>query len=267
MSILVAIIYGVIQGLTEFLPVSSSGHLAVLPFFLEFKDPGVFFDLMMHVGTALAILIYFRTEVSSYLSGAFGLVKRAPSKWNTNNRLSWHFFLATLATAVVVFPVKDFAEEHARSPEWIAVNLALFGFLLWAADRYFESKPLGVLAHSSGWKKAIAIGLAQGIAVFPGVSRSGSTITVARALQVDRKEAASFSFLLSLPIILGGALLKSLKVDWSHTIEIVPLLVGAGTSFFVGILTIHFFLKFLHRISFLSFFLYRLVLAAVLILT
>ncbi len=261
----IAILYGLIQGISEFLPVSSSGHLALLPYFLNVKDPGVFFDLMMHVGTALAVVFYFWKELIEYLKRLPLVIFQKAKKWDETTRLVWHFIVATLASALVIFPIKDLAATYARDPFPIAINLAFFGLLLWISDRLSSSKSEIEMTKVSAWRKALIIGLAQGFAVFPGVSRSGITITAARYLKIDRYEAASFSFILSLPIILGGALLKAKEVNWDQGLDYASLGWGVMISFFSGLLCIHYFLKLVRKISFLPFFIYRAGLAVVLL--
>ena len=266
MSNVDAIIYGIIQGLTEFLPVSSSGHLALLPSLLTIKDPGVSFDLAMHLGTALAIICYFYRDILNLLKNAF-LLLNFKAEMNDEKRRSLHMIIATFATGVIAISIRGFAEEYGRSNPFIAFNLIVFGLLMWISDAKFKESEEEVLIQRGSWKKALLIGLFQSIALFPGVSRSGITLTTARFLSISRNEASRFSFLLSLPLIIGGALLKFPDIiKGNEAFDIYSCLVGVGVSFIVGLLTIHFFLKFIKKIGLLPFAIYRFITAVLVLL-
>lgn len=266
MTIFDAIIYGIIQGLTEFLPVSSSGHLALLPSILTIKDPGVSFDLAMHIGTALAIICYFFKDICSLIKNAF-LLLDYKSPINGPKRKSLHMLIATIATVAIALPLKDFAQEYGRNNTFIAINLVFFGILMWVSDAKFKEHSEGELVDKDNWYKALLIGLFQSLALFPGVSRSGITLTTARFLGVSRNEASRFSFLLSLPLIIGGAVLKSPEIiKGNEGFDIVSCLVGVGVSFVVGLLTIHYFLKFIKRVGLLPFSIYRFIIALLVLL-
>ncbi len=270
MDFATALLYGVIQGLSEFLPVSSSGHLALLPFFMEFKDPGVLFDLCMHLGTALAVLLYYRTRVAELARaagpGILDLSRQEPARVFLRN-----FVCATAVSVAVILVLKPFA-DLGRSPWAIMVNQALFGILLWVADRaqrkHGEAEGTAeFFGRAHHWRVAAVIGAAQALAIFPGVSRSGVTLTAAFLLGLGRTQAGHFSFLLSLPIILAGMLveLPTLPEELARGgVEPSVLVAGVATSFAVGFATIHYFLKLIARISLGWFTLYRLVLAGVL---
>ncbi len=262
MSILDAIIYGIIQGLTEFLPVSSSGHLALLPSLLTIKDPGVSFDLAMHIGTALAILCYFFKDICSLLMNAF-LLLDLKSEMTVAKRRSFHMIIATFSTAVIALCLKDFAENYGRNNSFIAANLIVFGLLMWISDSFFKESSDEVLVREGSWKKALLIGFFQSFALFPGVSRSGITLTTARFLQISRNEASRFSFLLSLPLIIGGSILKAPEIiKGNEAFDLMSCGVGVIVSFVVGLLTIHYFLKFIQKIGLIPFSIYRLIIAA-----
>ena len=174
MDFVSASIYGAIQGLTEFLPVSSSGHLALLPPILGIPDPGVSFDLAMHLGTSLAVLGYYRREMLGMVRGLLS-ERRGPQGVRARNLL-----LAMMGTFVVALLFRKFAETHARTPVVIAINLMVFGILMWAADRWGRSSPERVFEEPQ-WKRSILVGIAQGLAIFPGVSRSGATLAAQAA--------------------------------------------------------------------------------------
>lgn len=258
-----AVIYGVIQGLSEFLPVSSSGHLALLPHVMHIEDPGVVFDLMMHLGTALAVITYFKNDIIRYVKvftpSLMDIKKGNADQWFVRNFIVSTFFSVLLI--VLLLPVS----KMARDPWFIIVNLSLFGGLLWISDIYSRKNPDPLNAPmESGmkWKLAITIGLAQALAIFPGVSRSGITLSAALFLGMRRKDAASFSFLMSLPIIFAGILkeVPDIMKEESQS-KILVLFIGVASSFIVGWLTIHFFMKLIGKIQLGYFAFYRWIIA------
>lgn len=254
------LLYGFIQGISEFLPVSSSGHLAILPIVGEFKDPGVAFDLMMHLGTALAVICYFFRDIKNIASLFF---QRLLGK--TENNYGVNFFLATCASGVLACFIKDFAQANGRSSHFIAVNLIVFGFALFLADVYGRKLNLK-FSQKDAVYPSLVIGLLQVLAIFPGVSRSGITLTGARFFGASREEASSFSFLLSLPLIIGGAALKVMQMKKGEfDFSVVMCLTGFVVSTLVGYLTIHYFMKLIKKISFFYFFLYRLFLGVLIL--
>lgn len=259
-----AIIYGLIQGLSEFLPVSSSGHLALLPYVMSIPDPGVVFDLMMHLGTALAVIIYFRHQIVTYAQTLspklvdFRVGGRA--RWFTRNFI-FSTFVSIFFIILLLIPSK-----LARNPWAIVANLSVFGLLLWVSDlrnRRRSSHLEAPMEQGMQWKLAGLIGMAQALAIFPGVSRSGVTLTMALFLGMRRKEAGEFSFLLSLPIILAG-IFKEIPdlMKEGNTDSLGVLLVGVATSFLVGWLTIHFFMKLIGKLELGYFAAYRWIIAA-----
>lgn len=257
-----AIFYGFIQGLTEFLPVSSSGHLAIVPFFFELKDPGVIFDLMMHLGTALAVILYFRKEVMDLIKQTILLIVKRNTKETV---FVQNFIAATASSFILILLIKKLAFEYGRSPTLIAINLFVFGALMYIADR---KKSVGIdLTKSIDFKRSIIIGLTQSFAVFPGVSRSGITLTSSRFLGLGRVEASRFSFLLSLPVIIGSVVFKLpdvIKGEATYA-GFDIMLIGIVSSFVFGLITIHFFLKLIANLGLGLFFVYRAILAVVLL--
>jgi undecaprenyl-diphosphatase len=265
LTIFESAIYGIIQGLSEFLPVSSSGHLALLPHIMKIQDPGVIFDLMMHFGTALAVILYFRVDLLRYVKTL------SPSllQLKTGNDDQWFVRNFIFSTAISVAFIVLFmpVAKLARDPWFIIINLSFFGILLWLADisnkkrsDYLE-RPMNVRMQ---WLIAGLIGASQALAIFPGVSRSGITLTVALFFGMKRKDAGAYSFLLSLPIIMAGILkeLPHLKDSPNHP-ETIVLVTGVITSFLVGWLTIHFFMKLISKIHLVYFSIYRVLLALV----
>jgi undecaprenyl-diphosphatase len=264
MNVLDAIIYGIVQGVSEFLPVSSSGHLALLPKVLDIADPGVSFDLIMHVGTGLAILVYFHKDVLNLILQYTSLLK-SPFRFKQLSPFAFNFFITTLTSIVFILILMVPAKQFGRSPSFIAFNLCLFGLLMYFADRFSKVKESFSLHEKSDLKSAILLGVAQSIAIFPGVSRSGITLTMGRALSLSRKRIGEYSFLMSLPIIFAGALkdLVSMLRDQNLSFELTIMATGVLTAFFVGLMTIHFFLKFLVRFGLTAFMIYRILLAAI----
>ncbi len=266
MTVFDAFIYGTIQGLSEFLPVSSSGHLALIPHVMKINDPGVVFDLMMHLGTALAVITYFFQDIKKYASSFTPKL----ANFKSGNTSEWFVRNFILATFVSVFFIVLFLpiSKMARHPSFIIFNLSFFGILLALSD-YFNKKNSHLLTSpmESGmqWKIAVLVGFAQALAIFPGVSRSGITLTMALFLGMNRKDAGHFSFLLSLPIIIAGILkeIPDLVAERGQN-DLMPLIVGVLTSFVVGYLTIHFFLKLLSKIQLFYFTLYRILIAVIL---
>jgi undecaprenyl-diphosphatase len=260
-----AMIYGLIQGLSEFLPISSSGHLALLPRVMNIQDPGVVFDLMMHLGTALAVVTYFRKEILLYLKclrpALLNFSQGDSSQWFVRN-----FVLSTFVSVFLIVLLIPLSKE-ARNPNLIVFNLCFFGLLLWLADRKNMKQEKWLdspMEAGLQLKLASLIGAAQAIAIFPGVSRSGITLSVALFLGMKRKDAGSFSFLMSLPIILAGILKEIPDLMKASDERLSVLLVGVISSFIVGLVTIHFFMKLISTIKLGYFTLYRCAIAIIL---
>jgi undecaprenyl-diphosphatase len=263
MNFFEAAVYGLIQGLSEFLPVSSSGHLALLPHVMKIDDPGVVFDLMMHLGTALAVFTYFRKDILRYAKTF------TPSLVNfkTGSEDQWFVRNFIFSTFVSVFFILLFMPiaKLARDPWIIILNLSVFGGFLWFGDWMNKNKTKlldSPMTASFQLKIAGLVGLSQAFAIFPGVSRSGITLTVSLLLGMKRKEAGAYSFLLSLPIIFAGILkeVPDLMKTQSNS-SFYVLLTGVLTSFLVGWATIHFFMKLIGRIHLSYFAIYRWVIA------
>jgi undecaprenyl-diphosphatase len=267
MDFLTASIYGIVQGLCEFLPVSSSGHLALLPAFIDVKDPGVFFDLLMHVGTALAVCIYYHRSIGQILTSFYRWMVSLLSfkKWKPAQHADYlmiNMLVATFSSVILILVLKDHAEAVNRNYILIGFNLIIFGFVLWIVDLLVKRKVDDHFETKIDVKASVMIGIAQALAIFPGVSRAGITLTMSRGLGLSKTAAANFTFLLSLPIIFAGAAVKILEILKSGA-EFPPLMVTVYALFLsgvVGILTIHFFIKLIKRISLFYFFLYRLIL-------
>lgn len=255
MNLLHAITLGGIQGLTEVLPISSSAHLILIPRLFGWPESGLTFDVALHLGTFIALFIYFRKDVVSLAQdGLTGLYQEGPQK---RLRLPWLIVLASVPAALVGKTLEQPIEEIFRnSPLWIAVMLIFFGILLGLTDRY--GRQLHDVA-SITLGSALLIGCFQCLALVPGVSRSGITITAGLLAGLARTDAARFSFLLSLPIVFGAALLKMMHLV-RHGIEpgmALPMLAGVVVSAVVGYISVAFLLRFVQNRTLWSFVWYR----------
>jgi undecaprenyl-diphosphatase len=255
------ILLALIQGLTEFLPISSSAHLILPSQILGWADQGLSFDVAVNTGSLFAVVIYFRHEIVVLAKAWF--TSLASKQQTQESKLAWWIILATIPAVIVGFTAKDFIETHFRNTLVIAITTIVFGLLLWAADRMSKAQ---LTEFQMGWKKALLIGLAQAMALIPGTSRSGATMTAALMLGLTREAAARFSFLMSVPVSFGAALLVTKDLVSSPApIDYQALGLGIVVSFVAAYLCIHFFLKFISKIGMTPFVLYRLVLGALLL--
>ena len=263
MSELWAVFYGCVQGITEFLPISSSGHLALIPKFFTLEDPGVIFDLVMHLGTAVAVILYFRKDVFKLIQEMITLIKTRDFK--NEGIFFQNFTFATIISVISILIIKDFALTYGRSSTFIAINLIVFGILMYLGDRTQSSDV--DLVTKKDFKRSFLIGFSQSLAIFPGVSRSGITLTAARFSKLSRVDASKFSFLLSLPIILASIAYKAPKIFSGEAIsvDISIVLIGTFVSFLVGILSIHLFLKVIAKMGLWVFTVYRIVLGIIIL--
>lgn len=254
-----AIILAIVQGLTEFFPVSSSAHLIVIPDFLGWNDGGLVFDVALHTGTLAAIIIYFFKDWVQVIANGLGF-SYAGSRPDENSRfLLWYLVLGTIPGAIAGWKWDKYAEHAWRSPYIIGAAAILVAIYMAVSDRIVQSKS-GL--DQLSWRDALIIGIAQAFAIIPGVSRSGSTIATGRFCRLDREAAARFSFLLSAPLIAGAAAKKFLDVHKEGGLPPemrLPYAVGILVSAVVGILVIAFFLKYLRRHSLAVFIWYRII--------
>lgn len=250
MSIWESLLFGAVQGLTEYLPISSSAHLVLLPKFLGSTDPGLAFDVFLHAGTLAATLWYFRKDWVEILT--------------KNHRMLVWILGATGPALLVGFLVHDWAETVFRGVSVMAFTLSVFGILLWWIDYSAEQRPSKKGAEEVTARKVFGVGLAQCLALIPGVSRSGITLTTARAMGLSRSQAARVSFLLSAPVTgaaLAYELLKLLKAPTGLAVDGQALLVGGIAAFGFGILAIDVLVKRVGRLGYGVFAVYRVVLA------
>ncbi len=246
-------VLGTLQGLTEFLPVSSSAHLVLVPWLFSWQDPGLAFDVALHLGTLLALLIYYRRE---WWAMATSLVNGDRS----SRRLLLLLVTASIPGAVIGFWFEKQAETIFRSPLLIAAALLLLGIALWLFDR-FEPQSRGI--DEMTYSDALMIGLSQAFAVIPGVSRSGSTITMGRIVRLNRQDAANFSFLMATPIIAGAGLLESRHLY--AQIASRDIWIGFAAAAIFGLIAIAWLIRFVRARSYEPFVWYRIFLALIVI--
>jgi undecaprenyl-diphosphatase len=255
-----AILLAILQGLTEFLPISSSAHLVIPSLILGWPDQGLAFDVAVHVGTLSAVLFYYREDLARMAGNWFASLGGAPA--SEDSRLVWYLALATLPVVLVGLFTGDYIETELRNLPVIATTTLVFGLLLGVADRRAVGSTGGAQLTLA---IALLIGLAQAIAPVPGVSRSGITITAALLLGMSRQASARFSFLLSIPVIAGAGLLKGWELASSGvTADWLLLGLGALISGVTAYLCIALFLRLLDRLGLMPFVYYRVLLAAVL---
>jgi undecaprenyl-diphosphatase len=247
-----------VQGVTEFLPISSSGHLVLVPVAFGWADQGLIFDVAVHFGSLGAVCIYFRQDIGALLNG--GIKVLSGDTESAAARMSLAIAAGTIPAAVAGLLFASWIETHLRRPEVLVITLSAFGILMALADRYGRRDR--VMADVR-MKDAILIGLAQAMALIAGTSRSGVTITIGRILGLQRKQAARFSFLLSAPVILLASLYKVVSLLIEGTpIAWRELAIGACVSGIVAYLTIEIFMRFVNTMGLLPFAVYRVLLAA-----
>ena len=255
-----AIILGIVQGIGEFLPISSSAHLILVPYLFGWEQSGMAFDIALHFGTLMAVLVVFFREWWTLFMGA---VKRiTKGKESFDNKMFWYLVLATVPGAVIGFLLDDIVENVFRTKIWlIATALAIMGILIYLGDRWADKhyKIETDFKHIS-LKQALFIGLSQALAVIPGFSRSGTTILTARLMGLSKSAATKFTFLLSVPIIAGATVLKLPDLELSLETGI-----GVIVSFAVGLFSIKFLLSYIKKHDFSVFAIYRVVFAIIIL--
>jgi undecaprenyl-diphosphatase len=298
-----SIIYGLVQGIAEFLPISSTAHLILIPYFFHWQDPGLSFDIFLHLGTVVAILAFFIKDWIKIFKGTYychSVLACPPSlvSWHgrrdtesinnidsrcslprattrggndtkKNYKLLWWIIVASIPAAIAGYLFESKAETTLRAPLLIAATLFVFGLILWAADKLIKHQDK---IMSLGYGKSFLVGLTQALAIIPGVSRSGATMTGGMLIGLKRKSAAKFSFLLATPVMIGAFLLDFKKIFeptnpglfsglgfWSSIIAFIMALVS-------GYLAIKYLLRYLGKGSFIPFVIYKIVLAIIILI-
>jgi undecaprenyl-diphosphatase len=265
-TILQALVMGVVQGLTEFLPVSSSGHLVIVPFLFGWNDAfltSLAFSVMLHMGTLVALLVYFRDDWARLIPAGFAAVRDRSFRSDPDRRLAGLLVAATVPGALAGLLFNDVIENQFRQVGLVALMLVVGGVILFAADRV--GRRSRAIADVT-FPVAVGIGAAQAIALIPGISRSGISISAGRLAGLDREAAARFAFLMATPITAGAGIFELRKLltgEAGVQVELAPLLVGTVAALLSGLAAIHFMLRYLRTRSLDVFVLYRFVLAAI----
>lgn len=245
-------IIGAIQGITEFLPISSSAHLVLTPYIFNWDYKGLGFDVALHFGTVLAILFFFWEDWKIIIKSGLGIKKNAQYPSN----LLWQIVVASIPAGVVGYLIQDYVESKLHSPLLLAFNLALFGVILYLVDKKAIAK---VKIKDANYLRSITVGFAQSLALIPGVSRSGITMLASRALGLNRESAARFSFILGTPAMIGAFLFEAKDLNANNLN--VPFITGVVFSSIFGFLAIKYLLQYLRRGSFAVFMWYRIIIA------
>lgn len=248
MTVIQALILGIVQGLTELLPISSSAHLFLIPKIFEWNIQESF-DVALHFGTLLAIGIFFFKDWIGLIKGGYRKVVKKEN--SIEGKMFWYIVIATIPGGIIGFLLDHFAEELLTKPVIIAIALIVMGIALYITDKYSKSE---TTYENMTFKQTFLIGLSQALAFIPGVSRSGVTMTAGRIMGVDRESTAKYSFMLSAPIVLGATLYKFMEFSID-----LPFIIGVLTSFIVGIIVIKFLLEYLKKGSFKGFAMYRVI--------
>lgn len=259
MELIQNIILGIVQGIGEFLPISSSAHLILVPFLFGWKEGSMAFDIALHFGTLLAVLVIYFKEWWNLFVGACGKVFK--HKDSTNNKMFWYLIVATVPGALAGLLLNDVIENVFRKQIWlIALFLALMGVFIYIGDKWATKhyKNKETKFENITLKQALLVGCSQALAVIPGFSRSGTTILAGRLMGINKEAITKFTFLLSVPIIAGATILKI--GDLTITTEVI---VGILTSFIVGIISIKFLLNYIKKHDFSIFAFYRVIIAII----
>ena len=269
MTILQAIILGIVQGLTEFLPISSSGHLVILPFFLNWNLPEketFIFNVLVQIGTLAAVIFYFRTELMAIISGFFKQLFQGKPFATADSRLAWLLIVATIPAGLAGLFLQDLIEQTFASPLFAGIALFITAITMLVAERV--NLQIGDMQDIT-LVEALLMGLMQSLALFPGISRSGATISGGMLRQINRKAAAKFSFLMAIPIMLAAGGLSSYQMltEVPDLGQFLPMMgIGFLTALIVGYVAIRWLLKFLSKHSLIYFSIYCTLLGLVTIL-
>jgi undecaprenyl-diphosphatase len=268
-TIIQALVMGIVQGLTEFVPISSSGHLIIVPFLAGWDDAfinSLAFSVMLHLGTLIALLAYFRADWVRLVPAGLAAVRDRSLAGDDDRRLAWLLIATTVPAAAVGLVFSDIIETSFRNVGLVALMLVVGGLIMLIADRF------GAMTRrieGLTFPMAVGIGAAQALALVPGISRSGISISAGRLVGLDRESAARFAFLMATPITAGAVLFEARKLltgEAGLDVSIVPLVVGMFAALISGLVAIRFMLSFLRGQSLTVFVIYRFVLAAVVLI-
>ena len=249
MTILQALVLGIVQGLTELLPISSSAHLTILPWLFNWTQIPESFDVALHFGTLLAIGIFFAKDWIQLIKGGYNQIIKKEKSFE--GKMFWYLVIATIPGGIIGFILDTFVGDTLKGPTLIAIALIIMGIILYIVDK---KCPSDTSYEKMNFKQTFLIGLSQALAFIPGVSRSGVTMTTARLMGVKRESAAKYSFMLSAPIVLGATIFKIKDFVFN-----IPFIIGVLASFIVGIIVIKFLLKYLQKGNFKIFAIYRVI--------
>lgn len=259
MEIIENIILGIVQGIGEFLPISSSAHLILIRYLFNWEEPTIAFDIALHFGTLLAVLVIFFKDWWNLFIGAVNKITKG--KNSTDNKMFWYLIIATIPGALVGLLLDDLVENFFREQIWlIALSLAVMGVLIYIGDRWASKhyKNKETKFEKITLKQAFVVGCSQALAVIPGFSRSGTTILTGRLMGISKDAITKFTFLLSVPIIAGATILKLPDLEISASV-----ITGIVTSFVVGVISIKFLLKYIKKHDFSVFAFYRVIVAII----
>ena len=263
MDLFKAVFLGVLQGLTEFLPISSSAHLAIFPKFFGWNDPGAAFTAVIQIGTELAVLIYFRKDIwsigSGWVRGVFNKTARTTQEW----RMGWFVIIGSVPIVLLGLALQSLIDKNFRNLWVIGSTLIVLGIVLGVAERVGRKD---TAIENLTLSHAILFGLAQAGALVPGVSRSGATISMGLFLGYERAAATRYAFLLAIPAVVGAGVFKLKDIGGANEYGMVPTLVATIVSFVVGLAVIHWLLEYVSTKSYMPFVFYRIALGAVVLL-
>ncbi|WP_313404034.1 undecaprenyl-diphosphate phosphatase [Aeromicrobium sp.] len=260
MDLLRSVLLGIVQGLTEFLPISSSAHLAIVPQLLGWEDPGSAYTAVVQIGTELAVVLYFWRDIwtigSGWVRGVFSAQARQAPEW----RMGWFIIVGSLPIVLLGLLLEDLIDREFRNLWFIGATLIGFGLVLGLAERFGrKSKPIAELSA----RDAILLGFAQACALVPGVSRSGATISMGLFLGYERQAATRYAFLLAIPAVVGAGVYKLKDIPGGeNAYGTVPTIVGTAVAFVVGLAVIHWLLQYVSKHSYAPFVIYRVVLGS-----
>ena len=260
MSIIHSIVLGIVQGIGEFLPISSSAHLILVPYLLGWNSSSMAFDVALHFGTLMAVLVIFFKSWWDLFIGAIKNLKRSKRRKTKEGKMFWYLVIATIPAALVGFLLDDIVESFFRNQIWlIALFLAIMGVLIYIGDKWADKHYKKETQFDDiTLKQALLVGCSQAFAVLPGFSRSGTTILAGRLMGIDKEAITKFTFLLSVPIIAGATVLKVGELELTKEV-----IIGVVTSFIVGIICIKFLLKYIKNHDFSIFAFYRVIMAII----